>query len=319
MVKNIHSFATKAFQSVHSYPNDWYKEDTNTRIARDVFIYKRAENTGELLFLCKYWDESEHHRARPTYGNAFGSFLCRPPRNAAEARLDAPYIKKCFNQVWTPPTGTPSTPKRSLMVSAQLPHFLTTKQDRFNSTLGNINSVFQPFSDTADTFLFQIPSKKQRPGMSSLSAPMSCIAKFFPMHKYYSDLSSVLHDGTAARTSHQPLVWVSAKIAASKHNAHNCVIKDYLQYVSSRKRGSFLRQCFSDDSPQATILNGSNIKDIQQCVQTYVDHQIEGPIRSKPSIPSIPNTKKHNKQKKKKKKKKNTTNTTLKRYHIRLL
>jgi hypothetical protein len=57
---------------------NYLKEDDKSRIARDVFIYTKINNKYE--FLVKKWNNKQH-RAQGLYGNAFGTFLCRPPKD----------------------------------------------------------------------------------------------------------------------------------------------------------------------------------------------------------------------------------------------
>lgn len=58
------------------------KENFKTRVARDVFLYDQRT----MKFLVKPWGTDANHRADALYGNAFGTFICRPPKNEADLK-----------------------------------------------------------------------------------------------------------------------------------------------------------------------------------------------------------------------------------------
>lgn len=245
------------------YPDGWCKEDANTRISRDVFLYKEDVHTGELCFLCKSWKKGEHHRVKTAYGNAFGSFVCRPPRNEKEATLSAPYIQDEFPLIWTP-----TADGRALMVGSMLNKFLRTKQKDLEACL-QANGVTRanPLAQV-DTFVFQIPSKEQY-HESSMGAQMTCIAKFINV----SGTTSTSDDDDA-----NGFCWVNEKKAKTEANIHGCVIHDFLVYTKKKTTGLFLKEVYAHHTADAKTLNGSNIVSIQQHVQDVIDRILSFPI-----------------------------------------
>ena len=243
------------------YPDGWYKEDANTRISRDVFLYKEDVHTGELCFLCKSWKKEEYHRVKTAYGNAFGSFVCRPPRNEKEATLSAPYIQDEFPLIWTP-----TADGRALMVGSMLNKFLRTKQKDLEACL-QANGVTRanPLAQV-DTFVFQIPSKAQY-HKSSMGAQMTCIAKFI-------NVSGTTSDDDEANG----FCWVNEKKAKTEANIHGCVIHDFLVYTKKKTTGLFLKEVYAPHTENAKTLNGFNIVSIQQHVQEVIDRILSFPI-----------------------------------------
>ena len=246
------------------YPDGWYKEDANTRISRDVFLYTKDNHTGEMCFLCKSWKKEEHYRVKTAYGNAFGSFVCRPPRNEKEATLSAPYIQDEFPLIWTP-----NADGRALMVGSMLNKFLRTKQRNLEACL-KANGGFTHADTDGYTFVFQIPSKSQCPTKSPIDAPMTCIAKFIRV----SGTTSTSDDDVA-----NGFCWVNEKKAKTNANIHGCVIHDFLVYTKEKTTGGlFLKEVYAPHTADAKTLSGSNIVSIQQHVQDVIDRILSFPI-----------------------------------------
>lgn len=68
------------------------KEDEFTRISRDVFLY----DSNTMEFLVTPWGKESNHRSATKYGNAFGVFLCRPPKNESDLAEQRKFSTELF-------------------------------------------------------------------------------------------------------------------------------------------------------------------------------------------------------------------------------
>lgn len=253
MNRNVFKPSTMLHSSI-PYPDGWCEENANTRISRDVFIYKEDAHTGELSFLCKSWKKETHFRVKTAYGNAFGSFVCRPPRNETEATLEAPYIQKEFPRILKP-----AGQNCYLMVGSTLKAFLRSKQTHLDACLKE-NRVTQtnPLAEL-DTFVFQIPSKAQCPTKSNIDAPMTCISKFIQVQDDSVAVTTRRSTQEKKNGSMKGLCWLNEKKAITKANIHGCVIYDFLRHFKMKtSTGLCLRGVFPSTTKIARVLNGSN-------------------------------------------------------------
>lgn len=136
-------------------------ESAKTRLARDVFIY----DPKTMEFLVKPW--GSNHRAKLKFGNAFGTFLYRPPKDEQEVdkQKDLSYLR------YIPGEGNVLV----FDVSQGVVGFKTQELTKL------IKKKEFPY-DKSKFLCTVIPSKTES-RVSGLDAAMTILAYFYPVSK----------------------------------------------------------------------------------------------------------------------------------------
>ena len=173
------------------------KENAATRISRDVFVY----DPSTLHFLATPWGSAEH-RSTLQYGNAFGAFLCRPPKDAGDLERQLRYATK-------------------MEVDGQ---GVVLRYDVSGGVVGHktadLNAALPtPFRYEDAAFeCVVLPSRDESP-TSSIGASMTVLAYFLPVAK--AKVRGVSEGG--------PYVWLDAKQAVDPStNVHASVVQAFL-------------------------------------------------------------------------------------------
>jgi hypothetical protein len=167
-------------------------ETAMTRISRDVFLYDPSTNE----FCVKEWGSAEH-RASARYGNAFGTFLCRPPKDE----------KDMSDQL--------SHAKRLTFPEGDVLHY--DVQRVIGHKTADLESVLKkPFLYNDASFVcYAMPSSEQSV-TSLIAAPMTVLAYFLPVQK-------------RSLTKRDTEVWISSKEATDPSiNVHAGVVSAFL-------------------------------------------------------------------------------------------
>ena len=215
-------------------------ENYKSRISRDIFVYTQNENRYE--FLVKPWSNAQH-RAKGLYGNAFGTFLCRPPKDKKDLEQQ---IKKPINAkiMYIPQKN------KNILLYDLKKEILGFKTEHLKSVLE------EKFSDLekANVECYKIPSSKNNKN-SMLSAGMTILASFIEIEK----------------KDYENLHWLDAKTAHNpKINIHAGIISHFMQDIGEKTNEKILK-----DFPKLKYLNnqktlkGYNIKKIYNLVNKY--------------------------------------------------
>lgn len=143
------------------------KESEKTRLSRDVFIF----DPQTMDFLVKPWGGStvtnKGHRSNLQYGNAFGTFLYRPPKND----IDLQKQKDISTEMMIKGEGL----VLRFNVSEGVVGWKTKELNKL------IRKRQFPY-DKAEFMCITMPSKSES-RTSSIGAPMTVLAYFLPMAK----------------------------------------------------------------------------------------------------------------------------------------
>lgn len=138
------------------------KESAKTRLSRDVFIY----DPKTMEFLVKPWG-SGNHRAVSKYGNAFGTFLYRPPKDESDLAKQKDISSEMYMK------GEGIVLKYDMSEGV-----ISWKTKELNKL---IKKKQFPYDKT--TFLSVIMPSKEQCRTSSIAAPMTILAYFYPVSK----------------------------------------------------------------------------------------------------------------------------------------
>lgn len=201
-----------------------------SRISRDVFLYDK--HSGD--FLVKPWASKDHRSSKAKFGNAFGTFLCRPPKSKEDldsqikhATVKALRGSKKKVLVYDMSGGTkPKHPKTGLE------GMLGFKTEALETSVGG---------QTLDLQLacVSLPSM-QESSTSLILEPMTVLAYFAAVRKDKTKLT----DGA---------FWVSKRDATDPaKNLHASVVSTFLH---------------TPPQTQHSLLRGKNVLAIQEKVK----------------------------------------------------
>ena len=255
LIKQIHKkpkyssgFLTKRdnYGKVFNLQNATFcNETTKNRLARDVFIYT-FDKKGELKFLLKKWKDP-NHRATVNFGNSFGTFIYRPPKNLEDARRSLEYATPLWAKSqngWLltfPVNGL--GPKNELL--ANLLNLSITKMIKMINNLQVYGII--------------IPSSFQD-SKSSIHAPMISLASFIEVQE-----NIVIP---------QDMKWVSAIDACNpKKNVHAGISTFWCEHENIKllKNKSFKLTEIQIHRPLQNFLNwGQNLDQIYGLIQVLL-------------------------------------------------
>lgn len=183
------------------------KETAETRISRDVFIYDPYSKS----FLVKKWDGPQHRVKNVKYGNAFGVFLCRPPKSQKDYHQQLEYAE-------------PAKLGKHNVLSFNVKGVLGHKTKSVQQMIGRENKEFK-YSDCSH-ITYVMPSKHECK-TSSMSAGVTVLAYFLPVRK------SAVHLSEGFR-------WISTKQATDPtYNIHAGVVSCFLYCKSFKDEKEF--------------------------------------------------------------------------------
>lgn len=183
------------------------KEGSDTRISRDVFLHD--PRTGE--FLVKPWGDG-HHRGSALYGNAFGTFLCRPPKDDEDLRHQlAPPVSARLVRL--------TSPRDARVLAFNVRGVVGHKTGILNDVLR------RPFAyERAAGFIACVMPSKDESRTSTLAAANTTLAYF-------------VHIDRKKMPRRKGYVWISAKDATDPgKNVHASVVAAYLYCMPSIDR-----------------------------------------------------------------------------------
>jgi len=234
--KRLKKIKTKTKNKLKNY----LKEDDKSRIARDVFIYTKINNKYE--FLVKPWND-KHHQSNILYGNAFGTFLCRPPKDQTD--LD--------NQLSEPVNA------KTILIPQSNKLLLTYNVK--NGIIGFKTNILKKILDKdfkkikpTKIECYKIPSNKTDKN-SMLDASMTILACFIKIDKREFD----------------DLKWLSAKDSYNpKINIHSGIVAHFLNDMNEKTNEKILKS-FPKINPthsNQTILKGNNVTKIYHLINS---------------------------------------------------
>ena len=213
-------------------------ENYKSRISRDIFVYTKTGDDYE--FLVKPW-ANVHHRAKGLFGNAFGTFLCRPPKDKKdlEQQIKSPVNAKIML--------VPQSNKYILTYSLKK-EFLGFKTGHLKSVLGDNFSNIKK----TDVECYRLPSNNK---YSMLSAGMTVLASFIEIEK----------------KNYDNLQWINSKTACDpKKNIHVGIISHFMNDKYEKTNKEILKHFPKlKNIDNQKILKGNNIKKIYNLVNNY--------------------------------------------------
>lgn len=178
------------------------KESAATRISRDVFVY----DPRTLAFLATPWGSAEH-QSTLQYGNAFGTFLCRPPKDAADLERQRSFATEMH------------VDKQGMMLRYDVSGGVVGHKTKALNALLPEGTPFR-YEDAAFECVV-MPSRDESP-TSSIGASMTVLAYFLPVAK-----NKVR--GVSETSKKAPYVWLDAKAAVDpSKNVHASVVQTFL-------------------------------------------------------------------------------------------
>ena len=217
---------------------NYLKEDDKSRISRDIFIYTKINNT--YHFLVKPWGNITH-RAKGLYGNAFGTFLCRPPKDMEDLEQQ---IKPPVN---AKPILIPQYNK--LLLTYNLNNtVLGFKTDSLKKILGkNFKNI-----KLEKVECYKISSSEENK-YSMLSAGMTILATFVEIEKEEYD----------------NLIWIDSKKAYNpKINIHSGIVAHFLKDINEKTNSKILKHFPKINTKRSNqkILKGNDITKIYHLI-----------------------------------------------------
>lgn len=230
------NYKTKNKTKIKKYLAETYK----SRISRDIFVYTKTGDDYE--FLVKPWSNPQH-RAKGFYGNAFGTFLCRPPKD-----------KEDLERQINPPVNAKSMldPQRKKYVL-----IYNLKKEIIGFKTGQLKTVLRDnFSNLNKSYVecYKIPSSKDTK-YSLLSKGMTILATFIEIKKENFD----------------NFIWINSETACnSKINIHGGIISHFMNDKKERTNKKILKYFPKmKHINNQKILKGNNIKKIYNLVNNY--------------------------------------------------
>ena len=150
-----------ALFGLHAEMHRFAKEDARSRVSRDVFVY----DARTMAFLVIPW-KGDGHRADSMYGNAFGTFLYRPPKNVADMEAQRRWPEVSVE-------GVRGKVFRFDVSEGVVGH----KTDAMNRLLG------RPFRYEDATFECVVVPSAAESRTSVLSASLTVLAYFLPVDR----------------------------------------------------------------------------------------------------------------------------------------
>ena len=203
-------------------------ENYRSRISRDIFVFTKSENGYE--FLVKSWPKS-NHRSKALYGNAFGTFLCRPPKNKEDLSQQ---IKPPINAKIILVKESPRPNNKYLLTYNLKKEILGFKTEQLKSVLGD------NFSNIKKTQVkcYKLSSSKNNK-FSMINAGMTVIASFIEIEKKEYD----------------NILWINSKTACNpKINVHACIISHFMNDLDEKTNKKLLEYC-----PELKYINNHKI------------------------------------------------------------
>jgi len=227
---------SKIIKEIQLNLSSYLKENYKSRISRDIFIYTKINNT--YKFLVKQWG-NEKHRAKGLYGNAFGTFLCRPPKDMEDLEQQ---IKHPVN---AHPILIPQYNKYLLTYNLNN-KVLGFKTDSLKKVLGkNFKNI-----KSEKIECYKIGSSKENK-YSMLSAGMTILATFVKIEK----------------EDYDNLIWIDSKKAYNpKINIHSGIVAHFLKDINEKTNTKILKYFPKLKVNNQKILKSNNIINIYNLI-----------------------------------------------------